>query len=264
LSRFDHLELGSEPAPEPDEPESGVVDQNYYTEKADAAFLEGNFERALAFFSRSLQYDINLEESWVGQIRCLIELKELQEAVIWSERALTRFPNSAEVLAARGVAECRMGNAQAAIRFADAALSTKKITPYLWTARGEILISSNAANARACFLKAAEMAPGDIKVYAGIGRAYLVHGCNIEAAEYLQKAVRIDSGSYICWYWLGKCTEAMGDMKEAENCYGRAVAANPAFGKARDALHVVSRRGIGAKISGKLRRMFGVRKVVEG
>ena len=264
MSRFDHLELGDVPSSEPDEPESGVVDQNYYTEKADAAFLEGNFERALAFYSRSLQYDINLEESWVQQIRCLVELRELQEAVIWSERALTRFPNSAEVLAVRGVAECRMSNIQAALRFADAALATKKITPYLWIARGEILISSNAANARACFLKAVEMVPGDIKIYAGIGRAYLVHGCNPEAAEYLQKAVRVDPHSYICWYWLGKCIEAMGDMKEAQNCYGRAIAANPAFGRARDALHAVSRRGIGAKISGKLRRIFGVRKVMEG
>jgi len=106
LGRFDHLEISNWPLP-PNEvgPESGVIDQHYYIEKAKAAFDDEDYERALAYYSRALQYEIGTEEAWAGQLRCLIELGELQEAIIWSDRALERFPRSAHVLAARGVAE---------------------------------------------------------------------------------------------------------------------------------------------------------------
>lgn len=180
MGRFDHLEIGDTQLPQPDDVTSGgeIVDESSYLERADRAFSEGNYERALSFYSRTLQYDINLEAAWLGQIRCLIELQELQEAVIWSERALERFANSAQILAARGVAECRMGKHASAIGFVDAAFGAQNVTPYVWVARGEILISDNPLNAKACFSKAIEISPANPDIYVWIGCACAAHNCD--------------------------------------------------------------------------------------
>ena len=91
--------------PTPHSEHAGVFDQHYYLERANDAFAEDEYERALAFYSRTLQYDIGMEEAWLGQLRCLIELGELPEAVTWSNRALEKFPKSASLLA--GESRCR-------------------------------------------------------------------------------------------------------------------------------------------------------------
>jgi tetratricopeptide (TPR) repeat protein len=258
LSRFDHLEMGdSLPSGMDGEPVHGEVDQHYFMEKANKAFEDGNYEPALKLFSRCLEYDINLDEAWAGQIRCLIELGEIQEAIIWAERAAERLPNSAQVLASRAVAELRYGRSTQAIGYADAAIGGVKVTQYVWVARGEVLIERNALNAKACFLKAAEMAASNPAVYSWIARAYLAHGCRHEALTYLRKVVKIDPDNFACWYWIGNCCEALGEIDDAEIAYHRAVSANPTFEKGRDAIYRLEAHGTLQKLGHSIRRMFG-------
>jgi len=91
--------------PPGDDPEgAGIIDEAHYLQKAKETFDDEDYERALAYYSRALQYGTDPEEAWVGQLRSLIELGQMQEAVVWSERALERFPNSAQILAARAQA----------------------------------------------------------------------------------------------------------------------------------------------------------------
>lgn len=266
MGRFDHLEMGDWPTGnhEPDPNYSGLIDQHYYMDKAEDVFSQENYERALAFYSRALQYDIDLEEAWLGQIRCLIELSELPEAITWSDRALQRFPNSPEVLSARGVAESRLGRQIAAIGYSDAAFNSQKVTPYMWIARGEVLIPRNAVNAKACFMKAVEMASSDWRVRAWIARSYLVRGCHHQALEHLRHAVRLDPDRHTCWYWIGKCCESMGEINEAKLAYGRALAAQPAFTRARDALVNVDNQGAMSKVGCAFKRLFKRGLVSEG
>jgi len=267
LGRFDHLEMGDWRPELPDEEpvEEGLIDQNYYLDKACRAFADEDYERALTYYSRALQYDINLEEAWLGQLRCLIELQELQEAIIWSDRALERFPKSAQILAARGVAEARLGRIIAAMGYSDAAFaSTQKSTAYMWVARGEVLIPANIGNAKACFSKAIEMSPEDWAIRAWIARAYLIHRCHYQALEHLRQAVRFEPERVICWYWIGKCCEMLGEIQEAKRAYGRAIAVQPSFSRARDALRQLGRRGLAAKIADAFKRLFGRRQVSEG
>jgi Flp pilus assembly protein TadD len=44
---------------------------------------------------------------WTGQVRMLIELKEFHEAKLWADKALEKFPNEPELLAAKAVALAR-------------------------------------------------------------------------------------------------------------------------------------------------------------
>jgi len=242
--RFDHLEIGDLPPVHPDKPALDVViDQNYYLEKASGAFADEDYEKALTYYSRALEYDLNLEEAWVGQIRCLIHLGELQEAIIWSEQALERFPNGADVLSARAVAEARLRRTENAIGFSDAALATRGGTAYVWIARGDVMIPVNLTNARACFMKAVELAPADWRIRAWIGHAYLAHGAMHQALEQFQLAAKLDPQQHACWFRIGQCCEALADMDQARIAYQRALACKPGYQEAREALRHMSARG---------------------
>ena len=258
MGRFDHLEIGDWLPVHPEEPpENGrVIDEDYYLEKAKAAFAEENYEQSLSFYSRALQYEISLEEAWVGQIRCLIELRELQEAVIWSNRTLERFPNSSEVLSARAVAESRMGRLVQALAYSDSALGSPGCTAYSWVARGEVLIGVNPTNAKACFAKAVELSPSDWAVHSWIARAYMIRGCYHQALEHLRDATRLDSSLFTCWHWTGRCCEALGEVEEAKRAYARALAIQPKFSRSRKAVERLANRDPLSRLADGLRRIF--------
>jgi tetratricopeptide (TPR) repeat protein len=264
VSRFDHLEIGNN-EPEwsdggPDE--AAVIDQYYYIDKAKTAFYDEDYERALSYYSRALQYDIAMEDAWLGQLRCLIELQELQEAIIWSNRALDRFANSAQILAARGVAESRLGRGAAAIGYVDGAMASQGCTAYVWAARGEVLIPVNARNAEACFAKAVELAPDDWTVRYCIGKAYAIRGCHHQAVDYFRKALRIEQNRFTCWYCLGRCYEALGEFEEAKRSYGRSLACKPGFSKARNGIRRLENKGLISRLGASFRRLFNSKSQV--
>lgn len=259
MSRFDHLEIDDPSGWPNEELGDSAQDQYSFLEKANQAFSEGNFERALTLYSRSLQYDIDLEDAWVGQIRCLIELSELQEAIIWSDRAMERLPNSAPTLAARAVAELRLGRVSQALKFADGAITSQPVTAYVWIARGEVLIVANLVNAKPCFAKATEIAPSNANIHAWVGRAYAAHNCYHDALTHYRNAVRIDPQMFSCWYWIGNCCEKLGEINEAMIAYNRATSIRPAFHEPREALKRLQKQGAILNIHHWFKRSFGRR-----
>jgi tetratricopeptide (TPR) repeat protein len=256
MSRFDHLEMDRASLPWPDDDRGkDQVDYHYFLDKASIAFSEGNYERALTLYSRSLEFDISLEEAWLGQIRCLIELHELQEAVIWSDRALEHLPNNAQILAARAVTSLRMNDPGTAAQYSDAATASKSVTAYVWIARGEVLLVRNAINSKACFMKAVEIAP-TAETHTSIARAYMAHDGYHEALTFFRNALRINPELYICWYWMGCCLERLGEIGEAMTAYHRSAAANPSFVPSRDAKRRLESGGLIWRIGQKAKRLF--------
>lgn len=259
MGRFEHLELGHWRAPraETEQKPPDVLDQDFYLDKARSAFADEDYERALSYYSRTLQYDINIEEAWVGQLRCLIEMNELPEAVTWFNRASERFPQSAQLFSARAVAEARLGDTGTALEFSDSAFSARGINSFCWVARGDVLISVNPVNARACFAKAIELAPNDWSVRHQIARAYLVRRRYHEALDYLNQAVRLDPDRFNCWYWIGRCCDALGQNDEARTAYSRALVACPGFKPALEAIEELDRRGPMSAVVDAVKRLFG-------
>ncbi len=255
MGRFEHLEMGER---HPKRPGTGkkseVLDHAYYMGKATEAFGCEDFERALAYYSRTLEYDINIEEAWLGQLRCLIELGELPEAITWSQRAMERFPKSAQILSARGVAESRLGRPEVAIGFSDSAFKFQGVNAYSWVARGDVLLPMSETNAKACFAKAVELAPSDWSIRAWIARAYLVRKLHHQALESLNVAVRLDQANYTCWYWIGKCNQELRQVDEARVAYKRALAECPSLTRARNALRDLETRGVFARVIDTFRR----------
>jgi len=67
----------------------------------------------------------------------LIELGQHEEARLWSDKALERFPRDAELLAAKAVALARCGDTQGALAFSDSAIEERGDAPYVWLSRGK-------------------------------------------------------------------------------------------------------------------------------
>jgi len=128
-------------------------------------------------YSRALRYQINLERAWVGQVRCLLATDENNEAELWADRGLSRFPASADLLAAKGVAVSRTQGPTAGLRFSDRALENGGGSEYVWLARGEVLLAARSDEAaRRCFAKAVEVGDEDWHCHYAIGRLLLAAG----------------------------------------------------------------------------------------
>src|SRR5262245_8319700 len=99
MSRFGNLDFESEFNHE-SEQDSGLKDESYFLAEAQRAYEAGLFERGLRAFAKVLEYNPQNPSAWSGQVRMLIELGEFQEAKVWADKALERFPQDPELLAA--------------------------------------------------------------------------------------------------------------------------------------------------------------------
>jgi hypothetical protein len=162
MSRFINLEFSDESN---EQFQSGgktlVKDEPYYLAEARAAFEVGNFEQGLRFYSKVLEFNPKNSTAWTGQVRMLIELGEFREAKFWADKALERFPNEPELLAAKAVALGRSGDLQGALAFSDASIEERGDTPYVWLARGDVLLARSERRADYCFEKALLLSPCD-------------------------------------------------------------------------------------------------------
>ena len=94
MSRFGNLELAGESEDQWQPQQKALVkDEAYYFGEARPAFETGNFELALRFYSKVLEYNPKNAAAWTAQVRMLIELGEFREAKFWADKALERFPN---------------------------------------------------------------------------------------------------------------------------------------------------------------------------
>src|SRR5436305_8327602 len=161
MSRFNNLEFGRESddqLPLQKEPVKGVA---YYLAEARSAFESANFDQGLRLYSKVLEFNPENAAAWTGQVRMLIELGEFREAKLWADKALERFPHDAELLASKAVALARSGDLQGALAFSDASIEERGDTPYIWLARGDVLMAREEARADYCFDKALLLAPRD-------------------------------------------------------------------------------------------------------
>src|SRR5438046_8520271 len=162
MSRFVNLEFGGESEDHGAHAQKPLAkDDGYYFSEARSAFENGKFESALRLYSKVLEFNPQNAAAWTGQVRMLIELGEFREAKLWADKALERFPQEPELLAAKAVALGRSGDLQGALAFSDASIEERGDTPYVWLARGDVLLTRQESRADYCFDKALLLAPRD-------------------------------------------------------------------------------------------------------
>lgn len=236
----------------------GDLDESACLAKADELLRQGYCESALQWYSRALRYEIGLEEGWVGQVRCLLELDENVEANIWADRGLERFPDSPDLMAAKAAALNRTRGVTRAMEYSDASLQIKgrQVGPYPWIVRGEIVLDGGGARQGAdrCFGKALELGGGDWYTHYLIGMALLRKGACEEARRRLSAASSLERMSARVWCAIGECHERLGEAGAATIAYHRALEADVRCKLAKERLAELNRVG---PIRRALRRLLG-------
>ena len=257
MSRFVNLEFGDEserhtPAP----PAGSVRDEAFFLGEAQGAFENGRFESALRYFSKVLEFNPRNPVAWTGQVRMLIEMGEFHEAKLWADKALEQFPHEPEMLAAKAVALGRSGDLQGALVFSDASIEERGDSPYVWLARGDVLLARRESLADFCFDKARQLAPKDWLVTWLAARVRYFYEQFAAALKLMQEAVEWNAGHFLVWLELGRCQQALGLAGPATVSFNRARELNPRSDDVRAALRNVANTGTWLRLQGWCRQLF--------
>jgi tetratricopeptide (TPR) repeat protein len=256
MSRFQNLEF-DEGARERHEPETGAVkDEAFYVAEASGAFERGRFEEGLRAWAKVLEFNPRNATAWTGQVRMLIELGEYREARLWADKALETFPNEAELLAAKAVALARAGDLSGALAFSDAAIEERGDTPYIWLARGDVLLARQEKRADYCFQKAVAMAPCDWLVHWLASRIYYFYEQFANALKAVQRAVELNTLQASAWLQLGRCQLALGLPGAAHTSFRQAQQLDPESADPEQGLTRAAHAGLGVRLRGLWRRWF--------
>ncbi len=255
MNRFGNLEFGSE-SEDRSQSAGELRDEKFYFTEALSAFEEGHFEKALQKFAKVLEFNPQNVAAWSGQVRMLIELKEYHEAKVWADKALESFPRDSELLAAKAVALARSGDLKAALAFSDASIEERGDTPYLWLARGDVLMARNEKRADYCFEKAHLLAPQDWFVHWLASRIRLFYQKFALALKLAQQALACDSTRCVVWLQLGLCQKALGMVGVAQTSFEQALQLNSFCREADRALAELKQVGWFASLRANLDGLF--------
>lgn len=226
MSRFGNLEF-DDAASETRQEASGIRDGDHWFAEADEAFARADFEPALRYYARVLEFDPNRVAAWTGQVRALVELGEYREAKVWADKALERFPSAPELLAAKGVALGRLGDLDTALAFSDASLEERGDTPYVWIARGDVLLARNEKRADFCFERATSLPGAGWLVHWLSARVLHHYGQFAAALKQLQVAAEVDASRFATWLLMGDCQMALGLTDSARRSWTQAQQLEP-------------------------------------
>ena len=103
----------------------------------------------------------------------------------------------------------RSGDLQGALAFSDAAIEERGDTPYVWLARGDVLLARSETRADYCFEKALLLAPRDWFIAWLAARIRFYYEQFVLALKCIQKAVELNPGHFRLWLEQGHCQQAL-------------------------------------------------------
>ena len=262
MSRFNNLEFGEEfdgqlqSRQQSDSRHRLVKDENYYLAQAQTGFENGLFEEALRLYAKVLEFNPRNAVAWTGQVRMLIELNEFEEAKKWADKALERFPDEPELLAAKAVALARLGDLQAAMVYSDASIGERGETPYLWLARGDVQMARKEKRAEYCFDKAFGLAPKNWFIRWLGARIRCYYRKFALALKLVQEALSFDAAQGVLWMQLGLCQQSLGLVEPARTSFQYARQFDTQSHNADTALRALYQMGLWNRLRRRWRQLF--------
>jgi tetratricopeptide (TPR) repeat protein len=254
MSRFGNLEFGSGHEQSRVE-ETPAKTELYFLQEAQTAFENGRFEQSLRSFAKVLEFNSRCAAAWTGQVRSLIELGEFREAQVWADKALASFPNEPELMAAKAVSLARLGDLQGALSYSDAAVESQTSTPYIWLARGDVLLARREKRAEYCFEKAFALAGQNWFVLWLTARIQAFYEHFARALKFAQQALIQQSGRAVLWLETGRCQMQLGLITQAQNSFEQARELDPDC-SAQACLNEAAGTGFADKLAGRWRKWF--------
>src|SRR5437016_5011528 len=123
---------------------------------------------------------------------------------------------------AKAVALGRGGDLQGAMAFSDASIEERGDTPYVWLARGDVLLAREEQRANYCLEKAMLLAPGDWFIAWLAARTRYYYKQFALALKLLQQAIEANAGHFALWLELGQCQRALGLIGPARHSLAQA------------------------------------------
>jgi len=256
MSRFSNLEFNDESASQVRR-QFSAPDANHYLGEAQAAFEQADFEASLRCYAKAIEFSPRSAAAWTGQVQALIELGEFSEASLWADKALQQFPGEPELLAAKAVALARSGDVDGAIAFSDSSIAERGETPYVWLARGDVLLARKERRAEYCFEKALILAAKDWFVVWLAARIRAFYRQFSLALKLAQRALELKPDHAVLWFFAGTCQKELGLVGAAQNSFQQAIELNPRCQEAKLAITQLSQTGWVGRLEGWRRRHFG-------
>lgn len=227
MSRFSNLEFGEGESHRYDR--EVVKDEPFYLDEGSALYRSGRFEQALRAYSKVLEFNPQNASAWTAQVRMLIELEELREAKMWADKALEKFPDEGELLAAKAVALARMGELDSALAYSDASVEERGDAVYVWLARGDVFLARREKRAEYCFQKALSFSSGDWFVQWLVSRIHFFYSKLSLAFRYARQALELAPEQAAAWFQVGRCQAALGLASPALESFEQARDLDPAY-----------------------------------
>ncbi|MGL5097636.1 MAG: tetratricopeptide repeat protein, partial [Planctomycetia bacterium] len=196
----------------------GRRDARDFLKLADVERRGRHFENALRYYSRVLELDALKVPAWVGQVRMLIGLEEYPEAELWAGKALERFKDQPELLAARSQTCTRLGRLDDARAWSDQSLRAAGESAYRWQARGEMLLSTRDTMSDYCFERAS-VADRDWLVRLETAEIYLFYDTPSKALAWLQKALESAADQPSIYLAMARTQRKLGLYPLAKRSY---------------------------------------------
>ena len=154
------------------------------------------------------------------------------------------------------MALARLGDVDDALAFSDASLEERGDTPYVWLARGDVLLARKENRADYCFERARTIAAGDWVVGWLAGRILHFYKRFAAALTVARAAVTLAPGEFTLWVLIGQCELALGLPQGARVSFAQAQQLDPGNREAQEGLIALEHRGPLARITGGLREFF--------
>lgn len=255
MSRFVNLEFDDASRSSRRE-RAPAKDEGYYWGFAQRAFEEADFEKAMRYYAKVLEFNPRNAAAWSGQVRALIELREFREARLWADKALETFPHDPETLAAKAVALGRSDAVEEALAYSDASIEARGDTPYVWLARADVFLARREKRADFCVGKALALAPGDWFTAWLASRLHFYHEQFALAFKAAQTALEANASQSVVWLQLGLCQRNLGLVGAARTSLQHARQLNPRDPETKQALLDLDRVGWRTRFAGLWRKLF--------
>jgi tetratricopeptide (TPR) repeat protein len=233
-----------------------VRDSAYFMQAGEEDFRAGRLESALKDYSRALECDGTIHECWLMQVRILTELGEYKEATVWADKALELFPESPELLSAKAVASVRMGMLRQALDYSDNAMAKQGATPFVWLARGEVMLARESRMAGHCFDQAERLcAEPTLHAWMNVelARVYRRYGRYSQALLHASSAAVALPQHPTALLELGHCQQELG-LPDARLSYEQVLDLDPMADGAKRGLEACDHMGTWKAIKRFFRR----------
>jgi len=255
MSRFGNLEFGGE-FEEPLRGQLPVKDERFYLAEALQAIEQADFEQALRSYGRAVEQNPMSAAAWTGQVQALIELDEFHEAKLWADKALERFPREPELLAAKAVTLARTGDLDASLAFSDASIEERGDTPYIWLARGDVLLARGEKRADYCFDKALALAAANWVIRWMAARIRAFYKQFALALRHAQHALELRPDHPVLWILAGRCQKELGLIGPARQSFQQALQINPRLHEAANAISSLAETSLVTRLGGWWKQQF--------